>query len=1207
MKRQEEEEDDDDDDDEEEDEEGRKKRKRRYHAPPKRDSSGRFIKGASANAEGDGSQGEQEENGQNEEAQTEDTKEEEEPKPPKIWLEGPYDEFCGDIPTAPELIRRCLAVLRTLVLTTQAEDHFIYPIDPQTNPGYFDSVVRPMCLREVGIRLQDAADTLSTLEGDEATKFEEQTVAEFARNVRLINQNAHAYGNAGPMVVSAAGEMLRIFERLLLDWVLAPEDQLDEVEKLDDDLCVEPDPSDLSSTVLLCDGCEGNFNINRLDPPLVDIPKGDWYCPRCLKGRWWGDLDPRIGKRISCTGSGRPVGATIKSCWFTHSENSSPSLMYKVEDDNGMVSSLSLSSVDCRLRDAGNEVPRIRCSEAISESCGYGCGVSHNFRPHIIPVALNPTIADNAAQVALSSSVFRDSIQMSTSLLVCDPGEMNATEWLRLLNLLLMKCAACDNIQYFASELESEAAKKLDKDLQSLKGITSVKHVLRSLPYEHGNSTDDEEFGSMKESSSDAAKDTGGKEKTKDASSDKVAAETKQKPALASSSSSASLSSSKKKDESEQKTPGTGADKQSAKSKEGGEEASEEHPEAVGPEKPVEDEKTTARKASLKEKKKRQHKRDNGIAAFCIKNQLKVAVSSLEEDCVSTVVEALATKEPGLALSETRCRLAECAYCGLSDIALGTGFVRVPNEEEWNEIVPHAMRSRRTELVADLGSANGDVMRSSSKASKNVKLMSIKLRVDGDLIPDEPDHDRYLEIKSGGMLEFLPRNHDGFQKELMFRYQHGLPFITGSMTAHECCAVAAHSAREAKVVEKFKEDQAFELERQAGVLCGRTLALGYDAAGRSYWHFHADPNTLFVSQPRKTATDTDEVKSEWTRFDTPEAISSVIFSLGKDPVAKDLWRVFPESAKLVKNRQWQELVMKKHYNLPDDLDLDFDPMEIDDEEEAENGSDGDKVSDEDRSLAEDAFEEGEEVLVESPSGQVLWDGKVIGVSVQKGEPTKVRYRVSYAGWSSRFDEWVDSDLVVEPSSNNRAIQKEMMDDNIAVQNSLPDCISQMEAKSFFRSRDRVRGKEHLPDFSRIAESSPSSSAQDRTFARCKASLLAIEAALPIGSVNNTSIGEWEPSLARQWRLAVLNAPDSWNLMRCCIVLEEAIDPEWIREGISLLQSVLPGRWRALLEATPSSLAIRIILLDRGLMYKNVDKSRYREKKDKKKAKKKSKK
>lgn len=246
-------------------------------------------------------------------------------------------------------------------------------------------------------------------------------------------------------------------------------------------------------------------------------------------------------------------------------------------------------------------------------------------------------------------------------------------------------------------------------------------------------------------------------------------------------------------------------------------------------------------------------------------------------------------------------------------------------------------------------------------------------------------------------------------------------------------------------------------------------------------------------------------------------------------------------------------------------------------------------------------------MVESPSGQILWDAKVIGVSTVNGDSPKVRYRVSYTGWSSRFDEWIDSDLVVEPSSTNRSIQGEMMDDNIAAQKKLPDFISQMEAKSFFRSRDRVRGKEPLPDFSRISESSPNATMQGRTFARCKAALLAIESALPIGSVDNTRNGQWKHSLARQWRLAVLQAPDSWNLMRCCMVLEEAIDPEWIREGIALLQSVLPGRYRALLEATPASLAIRIIILDRGLLYKNVDKSRYKEKRDKKEMKKKSKK
>lgn len=245
------------------------------------------------------------------------------------------------------------------------------------------------------------------------------------------------------------------------------------------------------------------------------------------------------------------------------------------------------------------------------------------------------------------------------------------------------------------------------------------------------------------------------------------------------------------------------------------------------------------------------------------------------------------------------------------------------------------------------------------------------------------------------------------------------------------------------------------------------------------------------------------------------------------------------------------------------------------------------------------YEEGEEVLVESTSEQVLWDAKVIGVSVQSGDPRTIRYRVSYTGWSSRFDEWVTSDRVVEPNSTNRAIQEEMIVDAVAARKSLPDCIVQMEAKSFFRSRDRVRGKVPLPDFSRIAETSSDATAQEKTFARCKASLLAIESALPIGSVDNTSKGLWNPSLASQWRLAVLQSQDAWNLMRCCIVLEDAIDPEWVSEGIALLLSVLPGRWRALLEATPSSLAIRIILLDRGLLYKNVDKSRYKPNKAKK--------
>jgi HJR/Mrr/RecB family endonuclease len=44
-----------------------------------------------------------------------------------------YD-FCADIASAPDLIRRCLVVVRTLCASASASP-FIYPVDPQIYPA----------------------------------------------------------------------------------------------------------------------------------------------------------------------------------------------------------------------------------------------------------------------------------------------------------------------------------------------------------------------------------------------------------------------------------------------------------------------------------------------------------------------------------------------------------------------------------------------------------------------------------------------------------------------------------------------------------------------------------------------------------------------------------------------------------------------------------------------------------------------------------------------------------------------------------------------------------------------------------------------------------------------------------------------------------------------------------------------------------------
>jgi hypothetical protein len=276
------------------------------------------------------------------------------------------------------------------------------------------------------------------------------------------------------------------------------------------------------------------------------------------------------------------------------------------------------------------------------------------------------------------------------------------------------------------------------------------------------------------------------------------------------------------------------------------------------------------------------------------------------------------------------------------------------------------------------------------------------------------------------------------------------------------------------------------------------------------------------------------------------------------------------------------------------------------------------------------YEEGEEVLVESKSGQYLWDAQVIEVSTKKGDDARVTlidaYRVQYTGWSSCYIEWVSPKRVVEPNDNNKLLQvrseivhklslrfdvlfihcsilivhlsqEELLDELAISKPGLPTSLNILNAKDFIFARDRVRGQDQdpLPDFALIAMGygyGSSKCSNDNTFATMKAAALAIEAALPLGSVDTTPNGLWNPNTARQWRIQVRYAVGPAELMRCVILLEDAITVDWIKEDVGHLRSCLPARWKAIGEASPSGLAVRIILLDRSIKYSTVDRKRF---------------
>lgn len=47
-------------------------------------------------------------------------------------------------------------------------------------------------------------------------------------------------------------------------------------------ICHTCDRGDIEEAMLLCDGCDDSYHTFCLIPPLNDIPKGDWRCPKCV-------------------------------------------------------------------------------------------------------------------------------------------------------------------------------------------------------------------------------------------------------------------------------------------------------------------------------------------------------------------------------------------------------------------------------------------------------------------------------------------------------------------------------------------------------------------------------------------------------------------------------------------------------------------------------------------------------------------------------------------------------------------------------------------------------------------------------------------------------------------------------------------------------------------------------------------------------------
>ena len=147
------------------------------------------------------------------------------------------------------------------------------------------------------------------------------------------------------------------------------------------------------------------------------------------------------------------------------------------------------------------------------------------------------------------------------------------------------------------------------------------------------------------------------------------------------------------------------------------------------------------REATLQERAQRDKKREEALVGYYIGNRLKSTAASFDEDFISIVVKTtLCNQEEGLDFSAVRCR-ETCHYCGISDIAMGAPLCRTPNEQEWKETFPYAVHNRTTYTIAEVPAdkpkeeeGNGIIEPPSEQTEKKTKLVSVRVRVGGDLV-----------------------------------------------------------------------------------------------------------------------------------------------------------------------------------------------------------------------------------------------------------------------------------------------------------------------------------------------------------------------------------------------------------------------------------------------------------------------------------------
>ena len=1061
---------------------------------------------------------------------------------PPLFLPTMFDAFAADVPGAPDTLRKLLAIVRTICKLPCAEKH-IYPVSMQDSPKFYESIVRPQCLMDIGNYISQQCKVPSQTEAE--------VVLDFITAFQTMVKNTYAFNVVGSAACTTADRMSNVFERLVFDWLLAPEKRL--IETCDDDRCVIPGIATiLTTTILLCDRCEGYYDIQTLVPALAAVPRGDWFCPSCCAGRCWFKVDPRLKQVVDKQLEGKTVKAKIISCDVMDGK-----LMYTIKyrgtTGSVVVDQWSLQEVNDALAAKGVAMDPVPFADSICKSLGYnGGGRDHGVIYDIIPPNLDPSYSVNAAVMAATNSSFVEALNGVVTLST-KPEDRSGKDWVELFSLLVSQCTNSADVQLNTSEMEASSFASLEqrtKNIVSRFNELNCAGVMRQTymhNFEEGEAEEEEEEEEVVMAEV-VAEDEGGDDVV-------VVA--------------AILDDDDNDDNDDAPPPPLPLPSDDAMNVSMDIVKTEEIV-AADPE-------AKRRKDILK---KRWARLGSYSEAFLREKTRAQLVNELGEEEADKLLEAGGDdwfSSGGLRFDELSCDKQVCDVCQQSDKMLGSPLMRFPTTQEWVEKYAHAACEQTCSAIASVAE----------------KKVSVSIRIGGVLVTDTEAPPNPFAKDSGfrdaGMLELVPRNPLGFQRELKSREESGLPFITGSLSAHIFCAQELHSQRTEDAMAAYKTTAVRRVERDLARRSGHLMPVGTDSAGRNYWVLESDMGSLVV-QDRGNV---------WVRYTTAAAIASVLVGLGRAEPFDELRRLFPKAYAMVKERSWVAVLQGTQEDEEED---EFEEEDYVGAEEAGGEAEGGEGGGEGRAMEIDWGEEGGEeegggglksfargksILVKNESGSLIWDAKIIEVASSKGKATGLRVR--YKKWSSRFDEWVSVSFALERTKKNLSLQEELYQQhqkNSGFSTLGREAIraDRIKATSYVDAAKRARGKRAPRSLSKALQVNDMNSSEEVALAKLRAALLVIESALVEGSVDTSDNGVWCEETSNAWQVRVEESRGAAGLMFCVLLLESALKPDTVIYNAAKLISNLPTHSKAVADATLSSVAIRIYMLDKGVNF-----------------------